>query len=110
VEQLQRDVDRNSLAGIAAVVQVIAIVHIGDVDIVVVVPVIAPGFGPGVNCADPVTLVLEAGVSADHQEGKAVDAESVAGAKVSVVPVVGNAIAAVATALLPGAVVGLPVL
>jgi hypothetical protein len=107
---LKRDVDRNSLAGVAAVVQVIAVVHVVDVDVVVVVPVISPGFWPWVNGTDPVTLVLEARVSAYHQEGQAVDAESVAGAKISAVAVVRNAVAAVATALLPGAVVGLPVL
>jgi hypothetical protein len=109
-EPLQCDVDRNSLAGVAAVVQVVAVVHIVDVNIVVVIPVIAPGFRPRVNCADPITLVLEARISADNQEGKAVDAESVAWAKVSVVSIVRNAVAAVATALLPGAVIGLPVL
>ena len=107
---LQRDVDRNALAGIPAVVEVIAVVHVVDVDVVVVVPVISPGFRPWVNGTDPITLVLEARVSAYHQEGKSVDAESVAGAEVSAVAVVRNAVAAVATALLPGAVIGLPVL
>jgi hypothetical protein len=109
-EPLQRDVDGNSLAGIAAVVQVVAVIHVIDIDVVVVVPVVPPGFGPWVNGTDPITFVLEARVSAYNQKGEAIDAESVAGAKVSVVPVVGNAVAAVATALLPGPVIGLPVL
>ncbi len=69
MDSLQRDVDRNSLTGVAAVVQVIAVVHVVDVDVVVVVPVISPGFRPGINRTDPVTLVLEARVSADYQEG-----------------------------------------
>src|SRR5579862_3886313 len=106
--RLQRDVYRNSLTGVAAVIQVVAVVHIVDVDIVVVVPVISPGFRPRVDGADPVTLILEARVSAYHQEGKAVDAESMAGAKVSAVAVVRNTVAAITATLLPCAVIGLP--
>ena len=97
-------------AGIPAVVQVVAVVDVVDVDVVVVVPVIPPGFRPRIDRADPIALVLEARVSAYNQEGKAVDAESVARAKVSAIAVVRNAVAVVAAALLPGAVIGLPVL
>jgi hypothetical protein len=110
VEALERDVDRNSFAGIPAVIEVIAVIDVGDIDVVVVVPVIPPVFRPWVNRTDPIAFVLKARVSAYNQEGKAVDAESVARAKVPAVPVVRNAIAAVAAALLPGTVVGLPVL
>jgi hypothetical protein len=107
---LERDVDRNSLAGISAVVHVVAIVDVVDIDVVVVVPVISPGLRPGVDGADPIALVLEARVSAHDQEGEGIDAESVARPKVSAVAVVRNAITVVAPALLPGAVIGLPVL
>src|SRR5450755_3498548 len=107
---LQRDVDGNSLARVVAVVQVVAVIHIVDVNIVVVVPVVPPLIWPRVNRTDPVALVLEARVSAYNQEGKAVDAEVVAGAKVSAVPVIRNAVATVAATLLPRAVIGLPVL
>ena len=41
-EALHRDIDRNSLTRIAAVVQVVAVVDVVDVNIVVVVPVVAP--------------------------------------------------------------------
>ena len=109
-DPLERDVDRNSLAGIPAVVHVVAIVDIVDIDVVVVVPVISPGLRPGVDGADPIALVLEARVSAYDQEGEGIDAESVARPKVSAVAVVRNAITSVAPALLPGTVIGLPVL
>ena len=74
-----------------------------------VVPVIAPVVWPRVKGTDPIALVLEARVSAHNQKGEAYDAESVAGPKVSDETLVRNAIAVVATALLPGAVVRLPV-
>lgn len=107
---LKRDIDRNSLAGITAVVHVVAVVLVADVHIVVVVPVIAPAGRPGIDRTDPIALILEARISAYHQKGEAADAESVARAKVPAVPVLGDTVAAVAAALLPVAVVGLPVL
>ena len=106
----ERNVDRNSRRRIPAVIQVVAIVDIVDIDIVIVVPVIAPGIRPGIDGADPIALVLKARVSAYDQEGEGIDAEAVARPKVSAVAVVRNAITSVAAALLPGAVVGLPVL
>jgi hypothetical protein len=109
-DPLERDVDRNSLAGIPAVVHVVAVVDIVDIYVVVVVPVISPGLRPGVDGADPVALVLEAWVSAHDQEGEGVDAESMARPEVSAIAVIRNAITVVAPTLLPGAVIGLPVL
>lgn len=102
---LQRDIDRNSATGIPAVVQVVAVVNVVYVDVIGVVPVISPIFRPRINRTDPIALVLEARVSPDHQEGEGVDSEPVAGPKVSTVPVVRDAVAAVAAPLLPGAVV-----
>jgi hypothetical protein len=110
VKPLHRDIDRNSLTGITAVVQVVAVVHIVDVDVVVVVPVIPPVRRPWINRTDPITFVLEAWIPTHYQERKALDAEPMIRPEVSPVAVVRNAIAAVATALLPGAMIGLPVL
>jgi hypothetical protein len=107
---LYRDADGNSNIGISAVVQVVAVIHIGDVNVVVVVPVIAPIFRPRVNGTEPITVVLEARVSADNQEGEAVDAESVVLTKISAEAVVRDAVAVISAALLPVAVVGVPVL
>ena len=110
VEPLQRDVDGYAFAGIPAVIEVITVVHVVDVDVVVVVPVVSPVLRPRVNGADPIALILEARVSAYDQEGQGVDAKAVARPKVSAIPVIRNAVTPVAAALLPVAVVGLPVL
>lgn len=107
---LQGDIDRDSRGGIPAVIEVVAVVNVIDVDIVIVVPVVAPRIWPGIDGADPVAFVLKARVSADNQEGEGVDAETVAWAKVSAIAVIRDAIPVISAALLPGAVIGLPVL
>ena len=109
VESLHRDTDRNSCARIPAVIQVIAAIGVDNINIVGIVPIVAPVFRPRINRTEPIALVLKAWKSAHNQKGKARDAESVISAKVSAETVVRNVITAVATALLPGAVVGLPV-
>jgi hypothetical protein len=107
---LQRNADGNSGAGIPAVEQVIAVVDIHDIDVIVVVPVIPPIFRPWVNETEPIAAVLEAGISAHNQEWQSVDAEPMVWPKVSTEPVVRDAIAVIATALLPSAVLGIPAL
>jgi hypothetical protein len=107
---LHRDADRNADVGIPAVVKVIAVADVGDVYVVVVIPVIPPVFRPWVNETHPIATVLEARVSANNQEGKAVDAEPMLRPKVTAEPVVRDAVAVVTTALLPGAVVRFPML
>ena len=102
---LHRDADRNSDAGIPLVVKVIAVVDVGDVNVIIVIPVVTPIFWPRINEANPIALVLEARVPANNQEGQAINAESVIRTKVSAITVVRNAVAVVATTLLPGAVV-----
>jgi hypothetical protein len=109
-EELQRDIDRDSLTGIPVVVQVVAVVDVVYVDVVIVIPVVAPGLRPWVNRADPITVVLKARIAADHQEGKSVDSEAMAGPEVSAEAVIRDAIAAITATLLPGAVIGLPIL
>jgi hypothetical protein len=110
VQTLQADIDGNAGGRIPAVVEVVAVVHVVHIDVVVVVPIVSPILRPGINRAEPITLVLEARVSFNDIEGKDVDAESVAGAKVSAETVVRYAIAPVAAALFPCTVIGLPVL
>ena len=107
---LKRDADRNSGVGIPAVVHVIAVVNIGDINVVVVVPVISPVFRPRVNRTDPVAFVLEARVSAHHLEWQSVDAKPMFLTKVSAVAVFRDAVAAIPAALLPSAMVGIPAL
>ena len=85
--------------------QVIPVVDVGDINVVIVIPVIPPVFRPWVNQTYPVALILEAWVSANNHEGQAVDAESMVRPKVSTEAVVRDAVAVVASALLPGAMV-----
>src|ERR1700688_2283838 len=54
---LHGDADCNSNVGISAVVHVIAVVRIGDINVVVVIPVIPPVFRPWVDETDPVALI-----------------------------------------------------
>jgi hypothetical protein len=110
VEPLKRDTDRNSRVGIPAVVHVVAVINIGDINVVVVVPVIPPIFRPRVKGTDPIALVLEARVSAHNLEGEVVDTKPMVFPKVSAVAVVRDAVAAISATLLPGAVVGIPAL
>ena len=107
---LHRDADRNSNVRISAVVQVIAVVRIGDVNVIVVIPVIAPIFRPRVHETDPIALILEARVPTHNHEGETVNAESVVRTKVSTETVVRDAVAVISAALLPSAMVGIPVL
>jgi len=103
------DGNRDSIPGIATVVKIVAVVRIGDVHVVVVVPVVGPVFRPGINQAEPEPAILEARIPANHHHGVTVDAKRMACAEVTVVAVFGDAISLVATALLPVAVLGLPV-
>ena len=110
VEHLHRDAYGNSDVGVPAVEEIVTVVDVSDIDVVGVVPVIRPVFRPRVNHAEPVAAVLEAGISAYNQEGEAVDAEPMALAKVSTEALVRNAVAVVPAALLPAAMIGIPVL
>jgi len=92
------------------VVKVVAVVDVGDINVVVVIPVISPVFRPWVNETDPIALILEARISAYNQEGQAIDTEPMVWAKVSTIPVIRDAVSVVATTLLPAAVVRIPVL
>ena len=100
----------DSIAGIPSVVQVIAVSRVVDIHIIVVVPVVGPVFRPRVNQTEPIASVLEAWVSAHDNYWVAVDAERVTRTKVAIVAVVGNSVAIVTAALLPIAMLGLPVM
>jgi hypothetical protein len=102
---LHRDVDCDSDPGIPAVIKVIAVVDVVDVNVVVIVPILPPGRRPRVNRTQPIALVLEARISPNHQEGETGYAETMTRPKVSVEAIVRNAVAAVTTALLPGAMI-----
>ena len=73
---LHRDIDCYADVGIPAVVQVIAVIDVVDIDFVVVIPVISPGNRPWIHGTEPITLILESRISAYNQERPAVDTES----------------------------------
>ena len=107
---VHRDADCDSIPWIPAVEHVIAVPGVFDIHIIVVVPVFCPIFRPRVDEADPEAAVLEAGIAANHDQWVAVDAEVVVRTKVPAITVLGDAVAVVAAALLPVAVLGLPIM
>jgi hypothetical protein len=92
------------------VVHVVSIVLIDNINVVIFVPVVSPIVRPRVNQAKPKAVVLEAWEAANNHKRLVVDDEPVVRAKIAVVAIVRDTITVVATALLPRAVVGLPVL
>ena len=107
---LHRDADCNTNAGISLVVHVVPIIGIDNVNIVGLVPVVGPRLWPGIDQCEPKAVVLEAWKTTDDHIGLVVDDEPVVRAKVAVVTIVRDTVAVVAAALLPRAVVGLPIL
>ena len=106
---VQVDLDGDAITGIPAVVQVIAVVRVDDINVIVVVPVVGPIFRPRINETEPKAAVLEARVATNQHHGVAVDAEEVIGTKVTAIAVVWNAVAVITAALPPVAVLRLPV-
>ncbi len=102
--------DCDSILGIPAVVQIIPVPGVVDVHIIVFVPIVWPVLRPRINDAKPKATVLETGISTDHHDGVGVDTEGVRRTKVAAIMVVRDAVAIVAAALLPIAVLRLPVM
>ena len=88
-----------------AVEQVVAVIDIADVNLVGVVPVVRPGFGPWVYETEPIAAILELGIPARDTEGAALDTKPMLRSEVATVSRVGDSLALVAATLLPGAVV-----
>ncbi len=109
VDHLKRDANCNTGATRKpTVVQVIPAIEVIDVNIICFVPIDSPVFWIRIDAVEPIATELEAWKPAHHQEGEAVDAEPVIPAIVVPEIVVWNAVAPVAAALLPSAVLGLP--
>ena len=104
---LQRHDDRNRLAWIHAVVQVIPVV-IADVNIVSGIPVRCPVLRPRVNHHERIAAVLEAGITSNYN-GLAPDAKPMFRTEVETETVLRNVVTAIAAALRPGAMIGLPI-
>jgi hypothetical protein len=106
---MQVEADGNAIAGISAVVQIISVSVVIYIHVIAVVPIACPVFRPRVNQTKPKPAVPEAAMPANKHHGKIVHAEPVILAIVGTETVIRNAVAVVAAALLPGAVIGLPV-
>ena len=102
---LERDVDCYADARVPLVVHVIPIVFVDNVNVVCFVPIVRPIARPRVNKGEPIAAVLKARKSTNNHVRLAEDDERVAPAKVGIVMVVRDAVALVAAALLPCAVV-----
>ena len=108
VEESERDRDCDPLAGVRAVIHVVPIVGVVDIDIVSLIPVRSPVFRPGVDERDPVAVVLEARIPADEDQRKLADVEKVLMPEVEPEAVIGNPVAVVPAALTPGAMFVMP--
>jgi hypothetical protein len=106
---LLRDGDCDRNAGISSVEEIISVANIVYINVVGLVPVLAPVFRHRVKATEPIAAVLEAGISANRLEREAIDVESVAPTIVATEIRCRNAVAVIAAALIPSAVVGLPV-
>jgi len=93
---------------IAAVVKIVSVVVV-NVDVVVLIPVVSPILRPWINHQERIPAVLESRISFIHRRAR-VEAEEVLAAEIKVEAVLSHIEAAVASALGPGSMVGLPVL
>jgi hypothetical protein len=101
--------DCDPIPGVPAVVQVIAVFGVNDIDIIVVVPIVRPVLWPWVHETEPKAAVLEPRIPAIQLQRVPVDAEPVIRAKAATIMGLWNAVAGVTATLPPIAVLGLPV-
>ena len=106
---LHRDADCNTYAGMPAVIQVVAVIVIDNINVVGVIPIGRPITRIWIDHTEPVATILEARISTDYQEGKSANAEAMSHSKVATETIVRNAKTVVSAPLLPAAVIGLPV-
>ncbi len=93
----------------ATVAEIVAVVHVIDVNIIGLVPVRRPGFRPRINNPEPKTAVLKARASIDHDHGCAVYAEVVSASEVLTEAVWRNAITNITSAIMPRAMFAPPI-
>ena len=92
------------------VVHVVSVVDVVDIDVVSPVPGRRPCFRAGIDHTEPVAPELESGIAFDYDDGNLVDVEPVAAAEVGVEAIWRNTVSVVAAALVPGAMLTLPIM
>jgi len=105
---LERNGHRDSNAGVHAIIEVVPIAGVVKIYIVGFVPSRRPRFRPRINKRHPIAVVLEARIPAYEEQRKPADAEEVVTPEVVPKAVIRNSVAAIAAALLPGAVIVIP--
>jgi hypothetical protein len=92
------------------VVHVVSVVDVVHIDIVSPVPGSGPGFRARINHAEPVATVLEPRVAFNHYDRHLMHAEPVSAAEVGVKAIVRNAVSVISAAIVPGAMLALPIM
>jgi len=77
-EHLKRNAEGNpGAAWIPAIVQVIPVIGVRDVNVIAFVPIVSPEFRIRIDDAEPIAAVLETRIPANVHKGEAVDSERV---------------------------------
>ena len=92
------------------VVHVVSVVDVVDINVVSPVPGWRPCFRTGIDDAEPVAPELKTRVAFDCDHGNFVNAEPVSAAEISVEAINRDAISVVAAAIVPGAMLSLPIM
>jgi len=108
VTDLVRNRNGDWVVRVIAVVQIVPIPGVVKIHIVGLVPVIPPAFRPRIDNRDPVSVILEARLSSDEDQGKTVDAEEVVVPEEEPEADVGDPVAVIAAALVPALMFILP--
>jgi hypothetical protein len=92
----------------APVIHVITVIHVINIYVVRLVPIVCPVFRPRINHAEPETAVLEPGISAHHNYRDRVDPEPVCAAEMRAEMVFRNTVTPVTAAFMPVVMFVLP--
>ena len=103
------EADGNTIARESTVNHVVSVTIVDHVHVIAIVPIAGPGFRPRIDHAEPKTSVLETLLTANKHHREPAEKERVIFAVVRVETDIRYAVAVVTAALLPGAVLRLPV-
>jgi len=105
---LKRNHDCDPDARVIPVIHVIPAIDVININVVGFVPRRRPILRPWIHERDPVAVVLETRIPAHEKHRKGAHAEEVLSPEVEPEAVIGNSVAVIAAALLPGAVLRIP--